>query len=442
MRAEKLNSPRILLGPQEISGYYQNLELGFLEIDVQARLVTTHPHPFGYTQAQKNPYFARVASNAVLKHRTSRYVAKLFWASLYFFASIGLVFWSLSRFDIYIFAWGTSFLPLNIDIPLYRLFNKKVIVVMGHGSEARPPYMSTPPHDGFPASATEIHQLQRQVRRVASSVRRNERFANRVIGMQMTAQFLTRDFIDFYRLGLPTPESQNVVIEQSQVQPQSGFVVLHVPSNKAVKGTEYIRETMAGITQKYADVEYRELSGVKHSQILEAMKSADVILDWLWSDIPMAVVGAEAAALGKPTIISSYGWPQWSRWEERCGGEFVPPVIRATPETLTEVVDTVLAQRKETVMLGVQAQAFTRTVWAPRQVASNYLRVIKGDLPEDWVLRPDQVDYLWGAGVSQEKVLTMVEALLTSGGSNPLRWIRGERLYRQAGIPKSVGGKI
>jgi hypothetical protein len=422
---------RILLGPQEISGYYRNLEAGLIQNRFQARLITTHPHPFDYGQATLNPYFAKLASKAVMKHRGAPLLLRPFWASLYLFYSFLLVFWSIPRFDVYVFAWGTSFLPLNLDVPIYRFFGKKVIVILGHGSEARPPYMSTPPYDGFPRTKAEVKRLQAQVNLVARTVRRNERLANRVIGMQMTAQFLTKPFIDFYRIGLPSPKPHSSDSQFSEHESLGQIVILHVPSNKAVKGTKEIRIAMESILQTYPNVEYRELSGVSHSEIMAAMTNSDIVLDWLWSDIPMAVVGTEAAGLSKPTIISSYGWEQWERWEQIHGKEFLPPVIRATPETLGQVIHDAIAEISKSRNIGFQAHQFISKAWTPSQVASNFTKVLSGDIPENWMMAPDQVDYLWGAGVSKENTLLMVEALLDSGRRNPLRWLSGESRYRE-----------
>ncbi|MDH6255410.1 hypothetical protein [Aurantimicrobium minutum] len=423
------HSQRVLLGPQEISGYYKNLEKGFLQNGVPAKLITTHPHPFDYGQATPNPRLAFLASNAVIKHREAGLLGRLFWASLYMFFSFLIVFWSIPRFDVFVFAWGTSFLPFNLDIPVYRLFGKKVFVILGHGSEARPPYMSTPPYDGFPKTKAEVNKLQAQIKRVARSVRRNERLANRVIGMQMTAQFLTKPFIDFYRIGLPSPKPDDLDNQIAEHDPLNPIVVLHVPSNKAVKGTDEIRIAMERIIQSFPNVEYRELSGVGHSEILAAMANSDIVLDWLWSDIPMAVVGTEAAGLSKPTIISSYGWEQWERWEQIHGKEFLPPVIRATPETLGQVIHDAISEISRSKNIGFQAHQFISKVWTPSQVASNFTKVISGNIPESWIMTPEQVDYLWGAGVSRENTLNMVRVLLASGKRNPLRWAAGETKY-------------
>lgn len=430
VKVKNITRPRILLGPQEISGYYSSLERGFLDLGVPARLVTTHPHTFQYQQSRRNPFFARIASWAVLKHRESSKFVKSFWALLYVVSSFFLMLWAVFRFDVFIFAWGTSFLPWNLDIPFFRLFGKKVYVVLGHGSEARPPYMSAPPHSRYPSNHSELKKLRTDVRRVAASVRRNERFASAVIGMQMTGQFLTKSFIDFYRLGLPTPLTQT----RHATSPESGFrqknfVVLHVPSNRGAKGSDEIQSVMHKITQKFSDVEYRELSGVSHSEIVDAMAAADLIIDQLWSDIPMAMVGTEAAALGKPTIISGYGWPQWEEWARRNGEASMPPVIRATPSTLKSVVENAIANKKATAQVGLNAKEFVEKVWSPTAVAAKYLSVIAGKSSERWALSPEEVSYLWGAGVSQENVLRMVNALMKSGGSRELRWPIGASFY-------------
>ncbi|MDF2573186.1 MAG: hypothetical protein K0S05_98 [Agromyces sp.] len=421
-------TPRVFLGTQEISGYYGGLEAGLTAIGVEARLVTTHPHPFGYTQARRNPRPAAWASRAVLLHRRSSGLVRLLAAAAYVAASALLLLWSLPRFDVFVFGWGISILPGNIDIPVLRLFRKRVISVLGHGSEARPPYMSTPPGD-LPLSPAELRALRDATASTAGKVRRLERWSTRTVGLTTTAQFFRRPFVDFYRLGLPTRARARPATPEPLVEGE--LVVVHVPSNPAVKGTAFIRSCMEQIMAADPRVRYVEVSNRPHAEVIEALASATLVVDQLWSDIPMAVVGTEAASLGTATVISGYAWPEWrARWSS----DDLPPTVLSTPDTLQSDIERALAEPESIREVGAAASTYVATRWNPETVARNYLRLMENDVPRDWVVDPRGCRYGWGVGVSRDRVESMVTALVDAYGVGSLHWPAAAEVYDLAGV--------
>lgn len=419
----RIREPRVFLGTQEISGYYGGLEAGLIEIGIPARLVTTHPHPFGYPQGRANPWPAAMASRAVLLHRRSSGVVRLFSAAAFAGASVLLLLWSIPRFDVFVFGWGISILPGGLDVRILTLLGKRVISVLGHGSEARPPYMSTPPGE-LPLSAAELRRLRDATAATAERVRRIQRWSTYTVGLPTTAQFLERPFVDFYRLGLPTPPRERAT--DARVGPGGGITVVHVPSNPAVKGTEFIRACMREICDADPRVRYVELSNRPHAEILDALASATLVVDQLWSDIPMAVVGTEAASLGTATVISGYAWPEWqARWAT----DDLPPTILATPDTLRDDIERAIADVDGTRDLGETARAFVATRWSLDAVARNYRRLIRAEIPAAWVVDPTECRYAWGVGVARERVQSMVEDLVGAYGVESLRWDAAAEVY-------------
>lgn len=419
--------PTVFLGPLEISGYYGNLERGFTEIGVRARLVTLHPNPFGFEQPQPNPWPARLVSRAVLMHRKAAAPVRLITGGLYLLACVLVLLWSLPRFNSYVFTWGMSLLPWNLDVPLLRLLGKRVIVVLGHGSEARPPYMSTPPPGSPPFAGQMLRRLAAETDRTARKVRRIERWATWVIGLPVTGQFFTRPFANFYALGIPTPQPADGAPKTSvDGLDVAEIVVVHVPSKPEVKGSAFIRECMDTIVARYPHVRYVELTGRPHAEILQAIRGATFVVDQLWSDIPMAIVGTEAAALGKATVIGGYAWGYWKRF---LAAEDWPPTVTTLPEDLLATLESCIADVGGMAELGAQARQFVATRWSPVAVARNYLRILAGDIPDDWLIAPSDITYGYGCGVSREHVDVMVKGLADRYGTHSLRWPLASQVY-------------
>ncbi|TAM71931.1 MAG: hypothetical protein EPN48_00580 [Microbacteriaceae bacterium] len=419
--------PRVFLGTQEISGLYRNLEIGMVGLGVSARLIITHPHPFAYDQLTPNPWPARIATAAVLRHRRTSGMVRYVWAIAFAVASAILLVWSLSRFDAYVFGWGLSILPGNLDLPILRLFRKRVVVVMGHGSEARPPYMSTP-EEGTTLLPTKkmLGDLELRTRRVSSTVRRIERWSNVVIGLPTTGQFFSKPFVNFYRLGVATAESASPSRHDDDLTTARPIVVLHVPSNPRVKGSAVIRACMAEVVAEFPSVTFREVTGVPHDEVLTAIRECTFVVDQLWSDIPMAAVGAEAAAEGRAAVISGYAWDTWA---SLLRPEDMPPTILTTPEALKTTIVDAIQQIEATRAIGEAARRFVRSRWNVSAVAANYLRVVTGNIPAEWIVAPADVRYGWGCGVSKEKVETMVVGLVSTYGQRALRWRSATQAY-------------
>jgi hypothetical protein len=430
MPAVRDRDPRIFLGPLEISGYYSALERGFHEQRVTARLVTLFPNPFGYTQATRNPWPARWAHRIVFRHRTVPAPLRVVTGGAFVLASLLLLIWALPRFSHFVFSWGTTLLPRQADLPLLRLFGKHVTVVVGHGSEARPPYMATPDAP-VPLDESALVALARSSASIAARLRRLERGADIIIGLPTTSQFLERPFVDFMALGIPTPAAGAAAAPAGEAA-AGEFVILHVPSKPEVKGTAQIREAARRVSDRTPGVRYVEISGRPHSEVLEAIRTASLVVDQLWSDIPMAVVGTEASAEGVPTLIGGYSW---NVWRERLAPEATPPTFWFEPDQLESAIEERIADPDGTRKTGALARDFVTREWAPAAVASRYLQVLRGEAPAAWLVDPRSVVYGYGCGVSRENVDIMVSQLVDAYGIGSLRWRDAASAYHLETTP-------
>lgn len=420
---------RVFIGLQEISGYYSGLESGLNDIGVAARFINIHPHPFGYAQTQDNPAFARQAVKAVLRHREANRLGRQYWAFWYLLNVTGLLFWSLSRFDAYIFAWGQTFLPVNLDLLLLRALRKRVIVNVGHGSEARPPYMSYLHED------VKAEELNRRTHDMSRRLRRLERWATCLIGLPTTAQLLRNDFINFYALGLPIDQDAHFRASNvaGQDQRTKTIRVLHLPSKPQIKGSAYIRAAVERLQESRPDVEYVELTGVSHDEVLKALACCDIVIDQLWSDIPMAMVGLEAAAYAKPSMIGGYAW---DFWDELLPPSEMPPSVRFEPEHLVEILERCVSDMSQMHQLGVEACRFVTEKWSAEAVAHRFERILADEVPKEWMFSPANIRYGYGVGLPKEQVLKQVSLLKNNFGWKSFLWPAASSVYSSSIEPK------
>lgn len=403
MQEEFVLKLRISIAPLEISGIYRQLQIGLNSLG--HRVTFYNLFPDGYPDVENiasttsTDFLLRNINRSVKQSRSSNLPFLVFVFKLKFLIQSLLLFLeSLFHTDVYIFSWGMSFLPKNIDLLILKIMRKKTICIVGHGSELRPPYVG---NNGLKDSVSEIpdellYGIYKETKKVARKACRIERWAGTVVGLPTTSHFLFKPYVNFYQLGIPcNPYMENI----KSINPfQKSIVILHAPSKPDIKGSELIREAIKELQIEFQNVEFLELTGVSNEEVLCAMKNADLVIDQAWSDIPMATVGVEAASLGVPSVTFGNAQDYWVAYAEEVGfpieGYLPTKELLATLRKL--VSDNIYLNH-----LGKRQQDFVVKFWNREAVAENYIKLISGTAPSAWGVAPHGKIYLDGAGVSK-----------------------------------------
>jgi hypothetical protein len=200
--------------------------------------------------------------------------------------------------------------------------------------------------------------------------------------------------------------------------------VLHCPTDQATKGTERVRAAIEGCRGRGAAIDYRELSGRPHAEVLAALEWTDFVVDQTYSDTPMAALVTEAAYFGKPSVVGSYA--AGARLE--VPGAAAPPSLFCHPDALDEAIWTLVSDRAARLDLGRSARDFVRSEWAPASVAARMLRVIADEAPSSWTVRPEQLSYVLGYGIPEHALRARLGRLIAERGEGALRIPTGSPL--------------
>lgn len=424
--------PRIFLGPGEVAGYYFNLFTGMRAIGVECDLIEFAPHPFRYNPSGCPSLIVRwlrkckAARNDANKRSLKRFIFSLLTSCLRKMYFLEAVF----TYDAFIFGYGDSLLRNNADLPWLKLFGKRVIMNIGHGSEARPPYI-----DGYfqrhaDGRGPSDEALAANTRKTMQRVRRIEKWADVVVGMPLSnSQFSQRAFINWFCLGIPY---QGDDFDSSRCESTSEKVrILHCPSHPVAKGTDRIRQAIEQLRSKGIDVEYTEIIGRPHAEVVEAIKQCDFVVDELFSDTPLAGVGTEAAWHGRPTVVAGYGY---SKLPDLVPAQMYPPSFTCRPEEINQAVEVMATNVELRRTLGESAKRFVRTQWSAMAVAKRYMRLVNEDFPSEWYVDPKSICYVHGACQREEATKLNVRRLIASAGISGLQLSHRpdlERAFRQ-----------
>lgn len=426
---------RIFIGLTEVSGYYSRLKSGFDEIGVRAEFYPLQLHRFCYGGASTAlpPRFAQYCvRNRVDALSTGGVVRRSYWLLLVLASRIIFFVWAMARFDVFLLGGGSSFFGLY-ELPLIRLLGRRVVYTF-HGTDSRPAWM-----DGFcegvrrqelapggrempptPEELTAIRSINKLRRR---NVRWIERFANVTVNAPPQAQFHTRPYVIGLRVGLPV---NALPVPAVPPRKASGRVrIVHSPSFHVGKGTVEIRGAIDELRAEGLEIDYVEISNRPNLEVREEIERCDFVVDQVFSDTPMAGFAAEAALASKPAVVagyySAYVWAD-------LGSENCPPSLYCPPAELKDAIRRLVVDVKFRERLGNEARKFVLERWSPKAVAKRYLRLIQGDVPEEWLYEPARNTYFHGMGMNEYRLAEVVSQYVSAYGIHELGLHPNERL--------------
>jgi hypothetical protein len=247
-------------------------------------------------------------------------------------------------------------------------------------------------------------------------VRYIERYADTVISHPLYSHFLERPYVRALAIGVPLLKVPDDIAPRSSRKAM--IRILHSPSHPAAKGTTRVREAIRALNDDGLAIDYVEISGQPNAVVLKELLRADIVVDQLFSDTPMAGFATEAASVGRPIVVGSCDWDEIRRAipETEAG-----PVFACDAEGVEEAVRTLVTDAELRRELGKRARAFVVRRSDATAVARRFLQVIVGDVPADWICRPSECRHLCGAGMPSELVRSVVRDLVGGFGRASLQ---------------------
>jgi hypothetical protein len=205
-----------------------------------------------------------------------------------------------------------------------------------------------------------------------------------------------------------------------------------------LKGTAEIRAMIDRLRDAGVAVELITLEGRPNSEVMQAMRDCDLVVDQLYSDTPMAGFASEGASLGRAVLVGGYRAPQAGRDQ---AGMPLPPTCYVAPESFEAELARLVRDADARAALGAAARSFMATQWSHDAVARRLLRVLKGDVPAAWWCDPHAVDHLHGCGLNDGIAREHVRALIERCGVAALQ-LDDKPVLRQAFVEfgRSAGG--
>lgn len=388
---------RAAISGYDTAGYLTAVEMGLIGLGYEV-LNLSQAHPFGYSVGGDIPpkerkkirlrirqllfrAHQRVAKkDSVLVRgfvRAGYSVFRWFKASL----SIGR-FISLRRkikhLDLIIYNSGVTLSGAKFEAKFAKKHGAKVIFTF-HGSDVRPAYLNGA---YWRQKRVSVRQISRQVRAQKKLVTFAENLADLIVLWSGGTHFFSGPVIFHEQVGFPLAAYRDLVTGgppreesgSSEFKSSMSPRVLHMPTSPEAKGSREIRAIVEELFSEGLDFTFVEIAGVSHREAIQNLRTADIVVDQIFSDSASGVLAAEAGLLGVPVIVAG----SQNRWFSDVLGSDLPATrFVSTSEvkaTLRELILNLEARKKA----AIAARAYFEKTAKPSTVVLNLVELLDG----------------------------------------------------------------
>lgn len=341
---------RIFIGPAEIANIGAILASAFGEKGISVTVVRTGTSPFSVGRKY----------DKVVDFQGLNKLQKIFKHLCLFFKFV-------PRHNVFIFLYGISLLPYNLDLPILKLFHKKTVMWFV-GSDIRSyesveaakeiglKYYISEEWLKREAVPGKLKQKKRMIRMV-------ERYVDHIISGPSFSHLLTRRYDRIY-----------VPIDIDNIRynsvPNRRPVVVHAPSRAEYKGTSYVLEAVERLKSEGYDFEFRLFQNTSNVKVRETLSNADISVDQLFSTCP-GMFAIESMAAGCAVLGGNI--PEFSGFPPEL------PVIHTDPDNVYQNMKMLLENPELRRELGEKGRRYVEKYNDYRKIADEFLKIIAQD---------------------------------------------------------------
>lgn len=239
-------------------------------------------------------------------------------------------------YDIFHFYYAKTILPYKIDLPLYKIFGKKVVMeYLGNDVDLWLGYNGVD-YKGRPTDRIKV----------IKRVKRQARLCNK----QLVCAPYYYSFVD-NSIILPLALDLSNYVFTPRKNDSGILTIMHCPTNRIAKKTDYIENALNKLKQEGFNFNYKCIENVTHAQLKEEFLTSDIVIDQLngW----YGTTTVEAAALGRPVIAGYY--PHLCHYDKRFENM---PIINADIYNIYNVLKDILEGKYDLELIGKQSREF------------------------------------------------------------------------------------
>jgi hypothetical protein len=277
----------------------------------------------------------------------------------------------IAQHDVFVFLWAGSSLRWNSELPLLRWLGKRIVfALLGDDVRSSLAYQQeaasfySPEEQSFVLSPD--HQARLENDPIVGSlgrIRATEWFSDLILSVRCNSGLAVRPYNHLF---LPIDLTEyNAPIPARDVP-----IVLHAPSVKSVKGTDWIIPVLDRLKAEGVQFELRLLRDASHLQVMQELINADVVVDQLFFPLH-GKLGIEAMATG--CALASSNREDYE--------PFPPnrPIWHIDPGNLYNQLKSLLTNRHLRIDLARKGRAYVETYHDHTKVAKKIIDALDGN---------------------------------------------------------------
>ena len=277
-------------------------------------------------------------------------------------------FWQfLRQHDAFIFFFGQTLLPYNLDLPILKLLGKKVIMWFGGGDIMQyESYVAAAKKVGFKYCESDHKRGEGSEARKKKlrMIRRVERYVDYIFSYPSISQLLSRKY---YLIHLPM-DIENIRYNNT---PNPRPIVVHAPLDPLYKGTSYILEAVERLKGEGYNFEFHLFTGnVPTSKLREILTRADIVVDQLFSSVG-GTLAVESMAAG--CAVLSGNFPKFSHYPPES------PIIDTHPDNIYQNLKLLLENPELRQELREKGRKYVEKYNDAKKIADDILQLLSGD---------------------------------------------------------------
>lgn len=266
--------------------------------------------------------------------------------------------------QVFIFLYGISFFPHNLDLPLLRLMGKTTIMWfvgcdIRHYIPQNEIYESTGERNLCNACRIKNECILEEKQKL---VRKVEKYVTYIISGKMISQLLKRKYFVVYApLDVENIRYNNV---QNKIPK-----IVHAPTDRNMKGTKYIIDAVDKLKSEGYKFEFITFEKISNIAVREALSDADICVDQLFS-MGNGVFANEAMAAGCAVLCGNL--PEYS------GRPLDLPIIHTRPENVYGNIKMLLEHPELRKELGEKGRKYVEKYHDRLKVSDTIIDIIMG----------------------------------------------------------------
>lgn len=264
---------------------------------------------------------------------------------------------SILKYDVFHFYFGNTLLPRYYDLPILKRMNKKMVMEY-LGSDIR--------QKSILEKKTKYTQVKEKNEK---GIRRRISTVSKYIETAIVGDYELYEYIQGYFKKIVIIRAALNILEYRHTIPslyKKIPLIVHAPSDKKIKGTEYILKAICKLKKKY-NFHFKLIHGLNHEDAKKIYEKADIIID----DVLRGTYGVfsiEAMALRKPVICSIR-----EDLKKKYPKEL--PIVSANPDTIYNVLKVLIEDAKLRHELGKKGRAYVEKYHDARKIAGELIKV-------------------------------------------------------------------